>query len=169
MKFLKKLSAMHPERGVKYYLHAQLAKWEPARPIKTIHASALTKTGVEFCPREYALMDLLKIKPANEFVPTATAVTWAQGRLGQDQLVGWLADAGRAVCDWKCAACGTVAKLMKRPPACSTCQCKVLLPIEPRFISLVSGASCGVDTLADLGYPKLRVVEIKTVLKDEFV
>ena len=169
MSFFKKMSANLPFKGVKFLLHEHLAGYQKARPHHNIHASALTKTGPdEFCPREYCLLDLLEKVPKDEFVPACSAVTWEMGRMFQDMIVNDLANAGKAVCSWRCVSCGHLHEFCKRPMACASCSCKAFRPVEPRGLSKETGASCGIDVLVDLGLPKLRIVEIKTMLKDDF-
>ena len=75
---------------------------------------------------------------------------------------------GKAVCHWKCIACGTLHEFQTKPVACKTCGVKRFDPIEVRFESAVTGASCGVDMLLAMGETKLRPVELKTIDKEEF-
>jgi hypothetical protein len=75
---------------------------------------------------------------------------------------------GKAVCHWKCVACGTMHHFQLRPTTCKECGVKVFDPIEVRFESDVSGASCGVDMLVNLGGQKLVPVELKTMDKEQF-
>lgn len=86
----------------------------------------------------------------------------------QDAIVHHFADMGRAVGHWKCTACGKVHQFCKRPGKCENCGCKGFKPEEVRFQSAISGASCGVDMLVQLGGPKLFPVELKTMIKDQF-
>ena len=168
MQFLKKVKdASAPERSIKYLLHSHLNGPEKARPLSRMHASELTKPE-GLCPRMYALADVTKIKPKDGWLTTSQEVTFHMGRVLQDSVVNWFADMGRAVCHWKCVACGHLQEFTKRPLKCATCGVSKFQPIEVRFESAVNGASCGVDMLLSLGENKLRPVELKTMDKDEF-
>jgi hypothetical protein len=167
MKFLKRMKDLSPERTLKYRLHQYLGGPKPGRSYKRIHASELTKAE-GFCPRFVALMCATNAKVPDEYLITSLAVTFRIGNDLQDSLVNWFADMDVAVGHWKCGACGHLHEFCKRPQQCSTCGCKAIAPVEPRFTSAYSGASCGVDMLASLGNPKLTPVEIKTIDKEEF-
>ncbi len=166
--WLKKAVQLKQPKGVKYFIHQALAGYRPSRGHKFIHASELTKPGEEYCPRATAIMDLLHYQHGNEFISTASAVTYDLGRHLQDRLVHWLADAGRAICHWKCLACGSMQHFCKRPASCPSCGCQSFSPREPVFKSAVSGAQGSIDVLAYLDTPLLRIVEVKTIMKEDF-
>lgn len=165
--FLKKAKEMQPKKTAKYFLHQHLSGFDPARSMMNIHASELTKTE-GFCPRAYALHDVTGIKPKDSWLSTSEQVTFQMGRDLERNVVNWFADMGRAVCHWKCVACGTLHQFCLRPVKCETCGTKKLEPKEVRFTSAKTGASCGVDMLLALGGPKLVPHELKTMDKDEF-
>lgn len=167
VKFLKKIASFAPEKSVKYLLHKHLTRYEPGRSLKRIHASELTKAK-EFCPRYYALSDLTGAKPQDQFLSTSQLMTFQIGRDQERNLVLWFAEMSKAFCHWKCVSCGTRHEYQLRPPKCSCCGTKVLEPEEMRFESAASSASCGVDMMLALGDPKMRIVEIKTMDKDQF-
>lgn len=164
--FARKIKEMMPVNSLKYLLHDHLSGLQPARPLKNVHASALTKPE-GFCPRYYALSDAEQTKPKDEWVDAPSILTWDMGRDLQDRVVGYFADMGRATGHWQCRSCGTLYEFCSRPLKCK-CGAKHLKPEEVRFESAISGASCGVDMLVDVGEPKLVIVEIKTMLKDQF-
>ena len=165
--FLKKAKDLMPQRSVRYLLHKHMSGYDKARPLSRVHASELTKPE-GLCPRMYALADATKFKPKDQWLTTSQAMTFQIGRDQERNLVNWFADMGKAVCHWKCIACGRLHEFQTRPVACAACGVKAFEPREVRFESAVSGASCGVDMLLSLGEPKLRPVEIKTMDKDEF-
>lgn len=165
--FLKKAKANLPSRSVKYWLHQHLNGPDPARPISVIHASELTKEK-GFCPREYALYDLTKKKPKDGWLSTSQEVTYEIGRVLQDSVVNWFADMGKAICHWKCVACGAMHQFQTRPFKCESCGYKTFKPKEVRFESQITGASCGIDMILGMGEEKLRPIELKTMDKDEF-
>lgn len=167
--FLKKMKALQPKRGAKFFLHQYLSGFDPARSPAIIHASDLTKTGNdEFCPREQALYKLAGVKPKDRWLTTSERMTFQIGRDQERNLVNWFGDMGRAVCHWKCVSCGTVTQYSLRPEKCPTCGVRTFEPKEMRFTSAKSGASCGLDMTLALGKPKLKIHEIKTIDKDQF-
>lgn len=167
--FLKKASDMVPDRGVKFFLHKHLSDFDPARTLKTIHASELTKED-GFCPRYYALATETKFKPKDRWLTTSERMTFQIGRDQERNIVLWFAEMGRAICDWKCQACGHLHQFQLRPKTCKTCgvNYRCLEPQEVRFQSEISGASCGADMLIAIGKGKLTYVEIKTMDKEQF-
>jgi rubrerythrin len=165
--FVKKLKDVTPQNSVKFLLHQHLNGAEPARPLKRIHASELTKEA-GFCPRYYALHDVTKKKPKDRWLTTSENVTFRMGRDLQDAVVHWFADMGKAIAHWQCLGCGHMHQFTLRPHKCEICGSKSFKPDEVRFESAISGASCGIDMLVNLGEPKLRPVEIKTMEKDQF-
>lgn len=165
--FLKKASAFKPEASIKFLLHRHLSGFDPARPLSRVHASELTKED-GLCPRLYALADVTKVKPKDQWLTTSEEVTYHMGRVLQDSVVNWFADMGKAICHWRCVGCNQLHEFQTRPLKCPTCGVKSFTPVEVRFESAVNGASCGVDMLLGLGEEKLRPVELKTMDKDVF-
>ena len=165
--FLKKSKDLRPDSSLKYLLHSHLAGFEKARSLSVVHASDLTKSE-GFCPRYYALHDVLDAQPSDNWVSTADRVTWDMGYSVQDAIVGYFSDMDRVVGHWDCASCGRRHEFCKKPSQCLNCDCKSLHPAEVRFKSEKSGVSCGIDMLVDLGDGKLTCVEIKTIQKEKF-
>lgn len=154
--------------SIKLRIHAVAAGSEPARPHDTIHASELTKED-EFCPREYALLQITGRKRRPQFIGTALRLTFDHGRALEYNLRNvYLRD--RAFGDWVCGVCGQShgePSLVPSEP-CSKCGYTRWEYNELRFKCPYTGASGGVDMLylADDGL--LRLVEIKSIDKDEF-
>lgn len=165
--FLKKAKDFQPKRTAKFFLHQHLSNFDKARPMATVHASDLTKPE-GMCPRAYALHDVTNVKPKDRWLSASERMTFQIGRDQERNIVLWFAEMGRAVCHWKCVACGSVHQFCLRPEKCETCGTRTLEPKEVRFKSAKTGASCGVDMLLALGGPKLVPHEIKTMDKDEF-
>lgn len=152
--------------SIKKMLHERLAETEPGRSIKNIHASDLFKDR-EWCPREIALMLKHDIEPASQFIGTSQRVTFDYGRFVESTMATkWLADV--AIGNWKCSTCGAYNQLTKKPikKDCSG-KCSWTF-VEPRFLSAVSGISCGTDLLVDVGQQKWRVLECKTIKAEDF-
>ncbi len=165
--FLKKAKDFQPTGSLKFLLHSHLSGPEKERPLSTIHASDMTKPE-GLCPRYYALHDEMQKKPRDRWLSTADVITYRMGNDLQDAIVHDFADMGRAVGHWKCLACGHTHQFCKRPGKCENCGCRGFKPEEVRFKSAITGASCGVDMLVNLGGPKLIPVELKTMIKDQF-
>lgn len=167
LKFLKKVSEKKPKHSVKYLLHAHLTGAQPGRSYKNIHASELTKPE-GLCPRMYALADVTKAQPEDEWLNTSNVMTYQIGRDQEKNIVQWFADMGKAIGHWKCVGCGMVYEYQARPTKCTQCGFKRFDHKEVRFESAVSGASCGIDLLVGFGEAKLRAVELKTMDKEQF-
>jgi hypothetical protein len=167
MKFLVKVKSPVQEKSIKFLLHEHLGGPQPERGMAKVHASELTKPeGI--CARAYALADLTHPKAGVRWLSTSENMTYELGRQVQDMVVNAMAEMDKAVCDWKCVSCSYLHKFQKRPIKCESCNARKFDPVECRFESAVSGASCGVDMLVALGDPKLLPVEIKTMAPDQF-
>lgn len=164
---MKKAKSLIPDKSPKFLLHRHLAGFDPARSLKTLHASELTKAE-GFCPRFYALADRENFKGKDRWLSTSEAVTFQMGRDLERNVVGWFADMGKVVGHWSCVACGRLHQFQTRPFNCEGCGGTRFDHKEVRFVSAKNGASCGIDMLLALGDPKLRIVELKTMDKDQF-
>ncbi len=158
--------------SIRQFLHATMPKTEPARDHANLHASDLLKKGLfedkEFCPREYALLDTLKMDRRPEYLHTSNQKVFAEGNTTANWLIHVMADAGIAVGHWECKYCEKEYKFCKRPKECDECCHTGFKYIEVRFKSKESDISGGIDILADLGEPLLRVAELKTVMDVDF-
>lgn len=176
----KKAQPKASKTPVKELLHETLRGWEKARPHKTVHASSVTKQDEAdlFCPRSYALMDITNKKGKDQFIGTSLRTTFDLGNAIGDMFAErWLLD--DVVGNWICVVCDTHHSFCKRPEKCQTCEDHGIV-IDPkylertwvfeecRFLSKISGISCGIDLFVDLGTPKLRQVELKIIDKDQF-
>lgn len=167
MKFIEKPQHAAPKNSVKLHLHRHLSKASPGRSYKNVHASDLTKPE-GMCPRMYALADRIKAQPEDEWLTTSQTMTFQIGRDQERNIVQWLADMGKVFGHWKCVNCGSMYSFRPRPTECTSCGFKRFEHKEVRFESKACGASCGIDMLAAFGEAKLRVVELKTIDKDQF-
>ncbi len=167
-----KLNYLHSKNkekivDVKRMLHERIAGNHPGRPLKTIHASAVTNTEKRFCPREHSIYSITEVLPVDEFLSTALNITFEYGRFIQDKINNeWLVDI--MVGDWVCGVCGTQAETGKRPKIKCSCGYKKWQYKELNFVSEDCGISGGVDILLDTGVGKFTVVELKTIDKDQF-
>ena len=154
-------------KSLKYWLHSHYAGRDKERPLKTVHASELTKPE-GLCPRAYALYDVTKKKPGTQWLSTSTKLTFQMGRDQERNTIEAFAEMGKAVCHWRCLGCSRLHEFQSRPYKCAGCGINAFKPEEVRFESAVNGASCGVDMLLALGEPKLRPCELKTMAADQF-
>lgn len=167
LKILKYLKA-GKEVSVKNLIHSSLSGWENPREHGVIHASDLMKEK-EFCPREWAFLDLGMAKKKSEFIGTALRVTFDHGRDLETRIRNdWLRD--YAVGDWECGVCGHVHESFGKAPKikCPKCgwghQWKYR---EIRFEDAETGISGGFDLLLHItNNAKLHLVELKCMAPD---
>lgn len=166
--FLKTFA--HPPVSVKNLIHAKLAGFEPPRPHFPLRASMLMSPRKgEFCPREHALLDVGAGTQKGDFVGTSLRITFDHGtdteRRIREKYLRHL-----AVGQWACGVCGYETPTHSHAPThkCPKCNWLQWKYIEPRFEDKYTGISGGMDILLDVGRPKLRIVELKTMSPDEF-
>lgn len=165
---LKILKSMKKDVSVKHMIHKAVAGYEEPRGLKHIHASEVTRTDLEFCPRFWAYVDagVVALKP--EFISTVLRMTFDHGRDVESRLQNdWLREF--AVGHWRCKGCNHLHDVFSKAPKinCPKCGMGHLWEYEEvRFMDPVSGTSGGVDLFLDVGEKKLRLVEIKTMDKD---
>lgn len=173
MKFVKKevlRKKNKPENNrLKYLLHKSIAKFQPQRSIDVLHASDTTKK--DFCPARIALMRLHKVKPKDEFIPTALRVTFDYGRFLEDSVIGYLG--GLVVGNWVCKECDHYQLMQKQPKICkklekSGCEGTDFIFTEPRWYDEETALSCGTDFFVDLGEDKPILVELKSLKVADF-
>lgn len=166
MKFLKQ-AHLKPDTLVQM-LDQRLSGYVSARSHRKIHASSVTSEYKQFCPREYALLDILKKKQKDEYLTTATRVAFDVGDFYSDLIRNnWLADI--AVGDWKCHFCGVEVPFCKKPTfSCKSCGKKHWRYEEVSIVSESCGISGSIDLIVDVGKPKYVTIEIKSMDKDQF-
>lgn len=166
---LKILSGLKDDVSLKLMIHKALAGWEKARDPKVLHASDLMRPEGEFCPREHAFLMMGTAKKKDQFLGTAMKITYEHGRDIENHLRNtWLRQ--HIVGNWRCGVCGHLSDFGKAPKVkCPKCgwghQWKYE---EVRFESPTSGISCGIDALVEVGKPKFRITEVKTMAIDQF-
>lgn len=166
---LKIIKAMKKAVSIKMMIHEALAGWEPPRNHDTLHASDLMK-ALEFCPREFAFIQMGLAKKKGSFVGTALRITFDHGRDMEWRLRNeWL----RHVISgwWKCGVCGTRHKSFGKAPQCNCPKCGYGHQWEydeVNFVSPKSGISGAIDAIVDVKEPKLRILEIKSIAIDAF-
>lgn len=162
------LKSLKKQPSIKNLIHSSVAGWEKARFDGVVHASDLGKE-LEFCPREWALQIVHGIKPKDQFVGTALRMTFAHGRnVERDLRNEWLA--GYVVGYWKCRTCGHNHPTFGKHPKvkCPKCAYTFWEYAETSFKSPHTGVSGSLDIIVDVGLPKHRIVEVKTMDKDQF-
>lgn len=165
---LKIVQSLKKDVSIKDMVHKRLAGWEKARPHDTLHASDLMK-DLEFCPREKAFLSMGVVKQKDQFIGTALRITFDHGRDMERRFRNeWLRDA--MVGKWECSVCGHPHSTFGKVPTikCPSCGFERWSYKEPRFTSKQSGVSGGIDGLVDVGETKVRILELKSIDKDEF-
>lgn len=163
----KTLQSLKKQVSIKHMIHRELAGWETARPHGTIHASELFKDK-EFCPREWAFLDMGMAKKKDEFLGTAMRITFDHGRDMEGRLRNeWIRSF--MVGYWECGVCGHVHPTFGKAPKIKCPKCgwgHQWMYREVRILDPKSGVSGGVDGFVDVGESKLRILEVKSMDKD---
>lgn len=170
MKFLENAvkKAHGPTHSIIEALKNHLDKPLKARSHKEIHASDLTKP--HFCPREVALLDILKKERKDEHVATAMRVTFDVGELTARAFTDkWMRD--KVIGDWNCIRCGEVRFFTNVPEPGDKCHsglAHIWNHHEIRFHDKHHQYSGAIDCILDLGAPKLTIVELKIMAPEMF-
>lgn len=169
MKFVKKeviKKTLKPENNrLKHMLHKKIAGFRAQRSIDTLHASDVTKK--DFCPARIALMRQHKIKPKDEFIPTALQVTYDYGKFLETSIINDYLKRS-VIGDWYCLACGNLQEFRFFTKTCSKCFSTNVIYQEPRWIDEETDLSCGTDLFVDLGEEKPVLVELKSLKAADF-
>lgn len=161
---------VHPAVSIKALIHNELAGVEEPRPHFPLRASMLMKPSHEFCPREHALLDLKAGELKGSFVGTALQVTYDHGK-DSERRIRNLYLRKHVVGQWNCRVCKYQTPTMTKAPKMKCPKCGYGHQWdyhEPRFEDKHTGISGGIDVLVDVGRPKLRLVELKTMAPDDF-
>lgn len=166
MKFTKKVS--NPI-SVTTFLLQGMSSYDKHRGVDVVHSSDLTKGGNEkFCPREYALLHTLGKAKKGMPISASLRHTFDMGRDIEARVQNdYLGD--RAVGHWTCGSCGLTRTWQKRPKA--GCD-REDINCRWRYGEVKvqhNGVIGGFDLIVDVGKPLLRLIELKTMIKDEFV
>ena len=164
MSFLKKI--VKPTSIVSL-LHGSMSAYDKHRGVDEVHASDMTKDD-EFCPKEYAIHHALGKAKKGFAIAAPMRHTFDMGidigdRVCNDYLVDF------ALGDWKCTSCGQLRQFQKKPKTgcdredinCNWRYEEVRLKNPP--------ITCGFDLFLDVGKPKARLIELKTMIKEKFV
>ncbi len=167
MKLLKAmLGEAAEEPSIRVMIHNAVCKFEPGRDHAVVHASDLTDK--DFCPRRFALMDITGVKPKGQFLTTAQRITYAYGHFLQQKLnEDWLRDVMYG--EWVCPNCSHQEPFGLRPKApCPKCYRHLWRYQEVRVKDKINGVSGGCDGFVKTHRPKLRLIAVKSIDKDEF-
>lgn len=153
------------EKTIISTLIKNMGKYYPERSHKTVHASDVTKP--EFCARRIRLMDIGNVKVEDSYISTALRATFDIGSMVGDRLVEhWMGD--RAHGFWVCPVCEKQSQFGPKPEAFCCSKTAGWKHKEVNFFGESSAISGSLDLIADLGGPKLKVVELKTIKPDDF-
>ena len=161
--------ATRPKASVIGVLKQHLGGQSPGRSMKILHASDITR--IDFCPRRWALFDMLEKDPPMDSLSTALDVTFRMGKATEQLLVEeWAGDA--IVGNWRCRHCGEQRTMVPHPDGYCVVpigkrkhwwQYRQLVVSAPEY-----GVEGGIDALFNIGAPQLMITEIKTINPAEF-
>ncbi len=156
------------DKGPKYLLHEELSISDKPRSLSVLHASELTKESPVFCARERAFHERDGDRRADDFLGTATNITYQWGRWIEHQVRNsWLRKF--AIGHWSCTQCEHEHRYQTVPKSCEGCGASgcLLEYIEPRATCEKYGTSCGLDLLLWRN-SMVTIIEIKSIDKDQF-
>jgi len=171
LKFLKRLTDDHlSQRSLVELLNTRLAGRREKRSHKIVHVSTVTDSDLGFCPRQFALLDLLEQKLPAEYINAATQVAFDNGSALHDLCRNkWLRH--DVIGMWQCAECGEKRHFSKLPTtvdAGNKNHHHVWEYHEEVFVDHETGVSGSIDFFVDLGNKKITPVEAKSIDKDQF-
>ncbi len=163
MKFLKKVSK---PISLISFLHGNMSQYDEHRGVETIHGSDLTKDE-GFCPREYALLHHLGKYKKGMTIAAPLRHTFDMGRDIEARVQNeYLLD--EAVGHWKCQSCGDQKNFCKKPKAgCDREDINCIWRYEEVKIKH-GNLICSPDLFVDVHKGKLKMVELKTMIKEQF-
>jgi hypothetical protein len=156
-----------PKHSVIGVLKQHLGGPQHGRSMSVVHASDVTR--IDFCPRRWALFDVLGKDPPMDTVSTALDVTYRMGLAAERLLIeDWAGE--HAIGNWKCRHCGESRTMVPKPTGC----CKLTGKKHSwEYCQLVIEAPThdiqgGLDVLFNIGAPQLVITELKTLNPTEF-
>jgi hypothetical protein len=153
---------------LKELLSKSVGGMEDARSVDELHASDLTRSDPEFCPREVVLMRLLGVTRKAQYVQESMRVTWDEGRDKQWRVNNvYLRE--YMVGGWKCVRCDERVEWGRDPemtgkgsPECHDGKAHRWEYVEPEFRH-PSGFTGSIDGIVQFNSSKLRPLEIKII------
>lgn len=155
-----------PKQSIIGVLKLHLGGPQPGRSMSVLHASDVTKA--DFCPRRWALFDIFKKDPQQEYVPTALDVTYQMGLLVERALIeDWSGTS--VVGNWQCRHCGESRSMVPQPNGfCHNGKKHWWKHIQMVLDATKYGIQGAPDALFNIGAPQLVLTEIKTMNPVEF-
>lgn len=168
LKFLKRLTDDHlSQRSLVDLLNTRLAGKREARSHKTVHVSMVADSDRGFCPRQFALLDVLEMKLPSEFINAATQVAFDNGDALHDLCRNkWLRT--DVIGQWKCKKCKEVRHFTKLPTIDGKSCLHEWVYHEEAFVDPETKMTGSIDFFVDLGNKKITPVEVKSIDKDQF-
>lgn len=169
LKFLKRLTDDHlSQRSLVELLNSRLGGKRERRSHKVVHVSDVTDADLGFCPRQFALLDVLEMNRPPEFINAATQVAFDNGDALHDMCRNkWLRH--DVIGQWKCKHCKEVRHFSKLPAMVKGGLCThEWVYHEEEFVDPESKISGSIDFFVDLGNKKITPVEAKSIDKDQF-
>lgn len=160
------IASSKPKESVIAILKKNLGGMQEGRSRDVVHASNITKT--DFCPRNWAFLDMKAVKAEPEFLPAAMDVTYQMGVAAETLFAEeWLGDA--AIGNWRCRRCHEQRTMTSKPNGF----CKDGVKHWWQYLQIVVeaeeyGVSGSIDCLVNVGVPKLMMTEVKTINPVDF-
>ena len=164
-KQVSKAKEPHPDASLIRLLVKDMAGYEPARSVKTTHASDVTKD--DFCPRKVCLLLAHETKPKDQYINAALRATFDVGNATASLVTDkWLRN--RAIGNWECQSCLSMMTLQKLPGPCSQCGKNNWAYREMRFEHQDAEISGSLDVVLPVFTDKWNVVELKIIRPEDF-
>jgi hypothetical protein len=155
-----------PKHSVVGVLRANLGGPRKGRSREVLHASDVTKT--DFCPRQWALLDIKDVPASTEYVTVALDATFQMGLATERQLIEHWGD-GFVYGNWRCRLCGEYRSHTKKPGgSCKDGRTHWWAYEQMVFNVPQYGLSGSVDAIFDVGAPRYTMTECKIITPDEF-
>lgn len=155
-----------PQVSIIQRIKSNLGGQTQPRSKDVVHASDATKP--DFCPRHWALLDILQKKIPDEYLSTALAATFDVGHATADLVTErWLGDS--AIGNWRCTTCHETRTFCSKPKNGCTKQ----LACNWRYVEVVFesqeyGVSGSIDVMVDLGALLVMATELKIIKVEDF-
>lgn len=148
------------------FLHGNMTAYDEHRGVEQVHGSDLTREE-PFCPREYALLHHVGKYKKGMTIAAPLRHTFDMGRDIEARVQNeYLLD--EAVGHWRCASCGDIKTFCKKPKVgCDRQEIKCVWRYEE--VKIKHGLlTCSLDLFVDTHKGKLKLVELKTMIKEQF-
>jgi hypothetical protein len=160
------VQANKPKYSIISLLKKKFAVTIEGRDRSVVHASDITKPN--FCPRQWAFLDMSKVKALPEHHSLAMGVTYTMGLVTERVFIeDWLGSS--AIGNWQCRRCGNQKTMCGKPlNGCGLSTDCLWMYNQMVVVDPAYNTSGAIDCIIDLGAPLWVVTEIKTLNPDDF-